>query len=902
MSRYRLRMLTQRKIPHGGGRLAGSDSAKVGGQPVGGASVRVGGSLNRSSVRVMVVNGVGLPLSQIVGRLALYRQQPLAMVPDFLWLALFFNLLVALLGLVAPLVYFGTNIDLLVNVSAVFVATPSKPPIHVFAAICLGALAAIETGRSGRGQMRCPGLRGRALRAMAIASAVTLLTGVSVFLAAKVETNAIDERPDIALRRAEQLVSAGRFEMAQSLITRLPLGLPAPPLPDPSTLAGGSPLTPPGAVCQPPSSRSSADTEVGPEERLLATLQRTAQGLFDLGEYEHVFELVCSRADLTTAHQPLSALRQTIYDMAHDTVWGPAGTIRKLEETWKQYPHCQQVASPFWMAIPPTFASSIDVKSSDLFDKSDFDRFWTYVDIGEVGDAETPLPIEEIRESCRSDAPAESSAMDRRKSREVYSGRCESDLLFMERLIETYPEDDFADYARLVLRRYDDIIVAGRSRKQEGVLDLAFYEKGRWQFANEDYVGALKTFQGFLYAPMFQGHPFRDDARWRVAQCYLRMGKYADALDSLAAIRQERDCDLPFYAQMPTNVLYVADVAMPIAELERIVSGRYFPEILPLLKYTLGERLLARGSLGDARRTFQQVVEEYGALDLAAYSDRGRGVLLGQLAQMKLKVTETLTSYQESGGADYLLVLADYLEIYETFSPFENELRRYIPLFADLEWQPVTDEYMMTRNRHYLSAQFREQFILENPDDSRVSDLLLRAAESYETIASWVELPHSNAFLDLVRKRAVEAYATYLMRDPNRDSARFDRALEHSGSLFLLRCGTTAAHSGTCDTRSVIGMRQVYEGLVGLFPTHHLANNLLTWIAWTYCYEANRPGISDAAYVEAYQGALRTYRRIISEYPGGAQDMNARANVPVIEAKILNPSDRPHVPEERWGW
>ena len=97
-------------------------------------------------------------------------------------------------------------------------------------------------------------------------------------------------------------------------------------------------------------------------------------------------------------------------------------------------------------------------------------------------------------------------------------------------------------------------------------------------------------------------------------------------------------------------------------------------------------------------------------------------------------------------------------------------------------------------------------------------------------------------------------------------------------------------------------MQQQARELVDRYPEHHLANNLLNWIAWGYCYRANLYSAYSGEYIENYRNALRTYKELLDKYPSGVQAANARENIRIIEAKLRSPENRRRVPEGRWTW
>ena len=122
--------------------------------------------------------------------------------------------------------------------------------------------------------------------------------------------------------------------------------------------------------------------------------------------------------------------------------------------------------------------------------------------------------------------------------------------------------------------------------------------------------------------------------------------------------------------------------------------------------------------------------------------------------------------------------------------------------------------------------------------------------------------------------------------------------------LALLHLG---AHQGEdtierYDEEDIIAMQEQARNLVARYPEHHLANNLLNWIAWGYCYRANLYSAYSGEYIENYRNALHTYQELLDRYPDGALAVNAQENIRIIEEKLRSPTARRPVPEGRWTW
>jgi hypothetical protein len=94
------------------------------------------------------------------------------------------------------------------------------------------------------------------------------------------------------------------------------------------------------------------------------------------------------------------------------------------------------------------------------------------------------------------------------------------------------------------------------------------------------------------------------------------------------------------------------------------------------------------------------------------------------------------------------------------------------------------------------------------------------------------------------------------------------------------------------------------QRLVTLYPDHHLANNLLNWMAWGYCYKANYFGLESNLpdYLDSYKLALATYRLLLADYPSGKIAKNAKRAIKIIEEKLANEDKRVPIDPELWYW
>jgi tetratricopeptide (TPR) repeat protein len=853
----------------------------------GDATLNIGRDVKQSIIVVM--SGITLIPRKISYLFSRYVKKPYHLILDIPWWALIVIFIQSILYIGFTVVYYASSVNFLsmewrARTASQFYEDTLRSILIWTSVLALILLIYWLIGR-GKGRARklafpfgMHSLRGAIINSAILALAPILVLGLSYAIRGVV----ISQNYSTALARAEEILSIGDFELARDILIHFP----------------EEDRIPPQAIHKTEIPETARVIEWIPEEDSYAPippeislLDSVASDLYSKGRFKEILTTICQMSNMQAWREILPYWRSSVYVLAHDPSMGPEKTLAWVEGLVKENPACQKFSSPFWYAVPPELAWHIDSKRNYIFDESSLGDMYSVVFYLPLKKSlATEIREEDIRHICLISTGKPSA-------RFVDLQHCEFDARLMERYLQEYPQDQNVDYARFLLGLYDEIIMRGFDQNPH-VYDLAYYEKGRRLFIQGKYREAISTYQAFLYADIFQNHPWRDDARWRVAEMYKRLGEYKDALANLAKMPEGSDETVPGYARMETNALYIADVLMPVDQLAQVVDGYMFPVLQPLLKYTLAERLLAGMQLERAREIFEQVIQEYGSQ--APDED---AVNYAELAKTKLAVIDILAYYMKNNNRDYQILISEYLEIYDSFSPFENELGNYFGLFDDGSYRPITEGYIMSRCRHFISARLLEEFISEHPDDPRVPELMIKVGERYETIASWELLPPSGDFLNSVRAQSANAYLNYIENFPGYDDKLLDQALEHAGSLYLIRCvNVYNPGSRYCDRASVIGMRDTYKRLVEMVPKHHLANNMMNWIAWSYCYEANFPEISDEEYIEAYKNALNVYQEIARSYPEGAIGKNARDNIPIIRAKIADPSNREAAPSPVWGW
>ena len=840
------------------------------------ANVSIGGNVTNS--RITVLSGI-FSWGFLTERIQQYRRQPSLLLFDFSYLGMFSAVSMSIAYLVFVYLYYGSNTAVFSSPGSLLLFSKLDSLVFKLLYTVLIIFLIVSLYRFFKGHITKSTLRFSLLSI----SFLAIIALAFVLSATKVKLELI--KVNYPLARADELVSVSRFDLAKEILLLYP---------EANRMPSYAVAVAQVRDSQEWSSQAPKEADTETTNEVLDRFTNVISKLYRAGNYQEVIKTVCGIRDADLRKALIPYWRASAYVMAHDPAWGPENTRNWIDQVKNEFPDCQNISSVFWLAIPPEIAWFIQLRDWNYGEGQLGYLYWKWTGVPLDRTIDETLPDMNIRDICKGDPLQDLSKVD--NTLYEYYRRCEYDMRLVEDYLVRFPEDQYADYGKLVLGHLDQIIQEG-SEVNKNIYDFAFYEKGWRQYREEHYDAALDTFKRFLYLKEFSTHPWRDDALWRAAMCYKHMKDYKNALHYLSLMESEIDGDVPEYADMDVNVLYIADVLMPIDQLDRAVSENTFSNLLPILKYTLAERRLAEGSYADSRRLFLEISNDYRGQVFEP--NIGKKYSYSELADQKLKVIDVLMSYQEEHSKDANLLIADYLDTYDAFSPLENDLRYYIPMFLNAE-QVTTEDYLVNRSKTYVAAKRREEFIRENPRDPRVPDLLFKVAQGYETVASWQDLPESADFLAMVRKKASDSYIKYLDQYPNHDSKKFDEALEHAGSLYLTRCLYDSGFS--CDMDSIKGMRDVYIQLVNKYPEHRLANNMLNWIAWSYCFEANLPSNSNQQYIDAYRLAWATYYRIATQYPDGAIGENARRNMPIIEEKIKNPGERKKFAPANWDW
>jgi tetratricopeptide (TPR) repeat protein len=630
-------------------------------------------------------------------------------------------------------------------------------------------------------------------------------------------------------------------------------------------------------------------------------------------------ESLRNNPDASKADIAVEALRGSIYSLAHKDDKDSAEAFLS-EVTTKHRDACTLEASPYWLAISPQLLNAF---KQDPFQQS---YSWWH----SLNPIEQDLPWDESLESQRK--------------------RYEQDIAYLSQLVKRYPDATYKDYALFLLGRYRDVIV---SYQESPILDKAYYAWGLEAFGEKDYQEAIRRYEAFLVR--FEDHDWQDDAVWRTAKAYFELKDYPKTIQYLSESKNDPRGGLggvdPYY-----DIAYVADVFMSEEEIQNYLRFSTDDDVNLILTFTLGEKAFASGQVEEAQRFYEEAIRLSKGSEPTVYIARPGDTLINILARYST-VREYFYGFNdvnanniEAGqslvippiGIPIAQISYDRIEIIEIMCEVADleppqslyDLAMFLSsnrgVFRNSLWdlpnraqigEGVSPTYFMSHDTSYRIAEILESLLSNYPDFiaqatyNRSSLEFERGMDAtlYEIATNYHEAASDQALQDPVvleetRVKAVNAYRRLLSNLPQ-DSKEFDKVFEAIGSLYLHHPDFDKSWPWRYTEDDMRGMRREYTRLVNEYPNHHLANNALNWLAWSYCYSANLhtfgPDVENpdwAKYDENYRKALDAYRQLAKMNPLSGITQNARYAMTIIEDKLRDPDKRKPVPEERWNW
>jgi outer membrane protein assembly factor BamD (BamD/ComL family) len=420
---------------------------------------------------------------------------------------------------------------------------------------------------------------------------------------------------------------------------------------------------------------------------------------------------------------------------------------------------------------------------------------------------------------------------------------------------------------------------------------------------------------------MYEHSPWLDDVYALLMYLWSQQGDIDRALDYYSELSQLDEYDILCDFCNPWSVL---GLGVSTEELETLVANQD-PRINmtacdpPYLLDLLGLKQLSQGRYDKARATFRQLGEQCNARhpDMDAHDYLRLVSLLEAIDESPTK--ENYQRFFKTMDQSWTWGYQGDVPLPETWF-LQNAVYRTnnwpVGVFVRINpWITYAQ----------LLKEYADRFAQDSADDVRIPASLLQAAWIYDVLAARPgDMLNKDAQAEYTRQlqaRAAAALEHYLELYYERDDVPAEFCRYYRGNdeyparynvvqdctiewLALLHLGAHQDEdiSERYDEQDIVAMQEQARKLVDRYPSHHLANNLLTWIAWGYCYRANLYSAYSGVYIEYYRSALQTYQELLDKYPSGAQATNARENIRIIEKKLRSPEDRRQVPEGRWTW
>jgi tetratricopeptide (TPR) repeat protein len=336
-------------------------------------------------------------------------------------------------------------------------------------------------------------------------------------------------------------------------------------------------------------------------------------------------------------------------------------------------------------------------------------------------------------------------------------------------------------------------------------------------------------------------------------------------------------------ASLPSEIVYVLDARMTIDEIEQFIAENQVYGYDAMLEFAIAEKLFEQSRWDEATVEFENLIAKYPFSGVASFAEEDV-IILKQIASI----------LEEGTSSDFLLGKLLY---YSDEPIFYNQcwLERRREL---LEENHAPDSYFWSNNDYLRASLLFERFARQNPTHPLAEESLFMAGKSYEMAAVHGFLANEDMVAE-IRKRAIDTYRRYLDLYLDSDRERTDEAIQAIGLIWLHKLESFDSVLDLYEEEELERMREEFLAFVQERPNHHLANNLLNWVAWSHCLEANLHPLGSPDYEYHYYRAAELYQRIIDEYPLGLTWENARKRSNEIKEKLQNPSA---TQEEQWYW
>jgi hypothetical protein len=196
------------------------------------------------------------------------------------------------------------------------------------------------------------------------------------------------------------------------------------------------------------------------------------------------------------------------------------------------------------------------------------------------------------------------------------------------RLIDSGEREGFRvplDYEaeKELARRYPDSRLAAGIASYEHIRGAAYFFADNlndgylYQNEGDDFADPEKAIPQWLaFLRDFPLHPSADDAAYRLARCYQKLGLYREALHGFDQAMRTGDGDMTYEAK--GLFLYVLDVDMTGEDLQKLDAAALPAWSGPWVAYTRAVNVLRDGDFADAAKQLSDFIAAYDGADLFA--------------------------------------------------------------------------------------------------------------------------------------------------------------------------------------------------------------------------------------------------------------------------------------------
>jgi len=391
----------------------------------------------------------------------------------------------------------------------------------------------------------------------------------------------------------------------------------------------------------------------------------------------------------------------------------------------------------------------------ELRDKIHYGLAWSYLKVGDFPSAQEAF---QKVVTLTKDKIFKLSAMCQLADTYLDAGEYDKAIAGYKSFLEIYPDSVYNDYIQFQLGvawlRSDDTdaaILAFRKLLADYpssnlvddaryFLSVTYFQKGLFARAREELEAFAKN---------CKDSPFRPQALFLLAECWMNEGAYQKAIEHYQAMRQQFPEEAALQQKADYEIAHATFEMGQMAEAQRLFSDfvTRYPDspFSPNVLFWLGQSLAAQGDHAGARRAFERMIRNYphheGVAD--AYLGIGRAYAAEGDQAMALRSYESALQSAQAGEATRAMTLMAIADAYLSQKEVQQALS-YLRQAVGLPGPWVKTAYV--KMARLLVQEEDSGAAVEALDEARAAmasiqdtAALLEIGEVYEEAGRWQE-------------------------------------------------------------------------------------------------------------------------------------------------------------------